>query len=172
MVTLQNQYLESKSEKNILQRYSQLRLMIKVSYTNHSYYNHWHSLVFNMRLAQRIIIKESSNLRSYKLKRWKCGHGIEIIISLKESSINTLIGFLCYKEVVLTEKTWLPLSVLPVQCRTDSVPVYVEKTAEAILTTSGVEENRWQDKINIGVKLEAQKVWVLHFYINSIGGNL
>ena len=116
-----------------------------------------------MRLAQRIIIKGNSNLRSYKLKRWRCGHGIEIIISLKESSINALIGFLCYKEVVLAEKTWLPLSVLPVQCRTDSVPVYVEKTAEAILTTSGVEENRWQDKINIGAKLEAQKVWVLHF---------
>ena len=30
MVTLQNQYLESKNEKNIFQRYSLLRAMIKV----------------------------------------------------------------------------------------------------------------------------------------------
>ena len=30
MVTLQNQYLQSKNEKNIFQRYNQLRSMIKV----------------------------------------------------------------------------------------------------------------------------------------------
>eukprot|EP00090_Calanus_glacialis_P007201 TRINITY_DN15664_c0_g1_i1.p1 TRINITY_DN15664_c0_g1~~TRINITY_DN15664_c0_g1_i1.p1 ORF type:complete len:245 (-),score=60.83 TRINITY_DN15664_c0_g1_i1:15-749(-) len=74
VVTLQNQYLESKNVKNILKRYSQLRAMIKV-------------------------------------------------VSVAESS-------------------WLPLSVLPTQCRTDSVPVFVEKSADAILTTSGVEEDR------------------------------
>ena len=42
----------------------------------------------------------------------------------------------------VAESSWLPLSVLPTQCRTDSVPVFVEKSADAILSTSGVEEDR------------------------------
>jgi len=74
VVTLQNQYLESKNVKNIFQRYTKLRAMIKV--------------------------------------------------------------------VSTVESNWLPLSALPTQCRTDSVPVFVEKSAEAILTTSGVNEDK------------------------------
>jgi len=74
MVTLQNQYLESKNEKNIFQRYNHLRHMIKVVSNN--------------------------------------------------------------------ESKWFPLSVLPSQCRTDSLQMYVEKSALAILTTCGVEEDK------------------------------
>ena len=51
--------------------------------------------------------------------------------------------FLPFQVVSVAESTWLPLSVLPTQCRTDSVPVFVEKSADAILTTSGVEEDRF-----------------------------
>ena len=50
--------------------------------------------------------------------------------------------------VAVAESSWLALSVLPTQCRTDSVPVYVEKSADAILSTSGVEEDRWDKYFN------------------------
>jgi len=74
VVTLQNEYLESKSVKNILQRYSRLRTMIKA--------------------------------------------------------------------VELAESSWLPLSCLPTQVRTDTVPGYVIRAAEAVLATTQVMEDR------------------------------
>ena len=46
------------------------------------------------------------------------------------------------KVVSNNESKWFPLSVLPSQCRTDSLQMYVEKSALAILTTCGVEEDK------------------------------
>ena len=42
----------------------------------------------------------------------------------------------------ISESKWFPLSVLPVQCRTESLATFVEKSALAILTTAGVEDDR------------------------------
>lgn len=48
------------------------------------------------------------------------------------------------KTVAKAELSWPPLSILPTQCRTEGVPAFVEKSAQAILTTTSCtdEERR------------------------------
>ena len=109
VVTLQNTYLEAKAEKNIFQRYTQLRNMIKAV-----------SGLWNTH--QQLI-----------------------------TSYNDL-------QVSQEERRWLPVSMLPAQCRTDSIPVFVQKSAQAILATATLDD----DKLVLLLCLSHVSMWT-HF---------
>ena len=78
-------------------------------------------------------------------KFWQLLTLVRCMLCKLSSSWDLVVGLVLFKKVVsLCESKWFPLSVLPVQCRTASLQTFVEKSALAILTTHGVEEDKWE----------------------------